>query len=75
MRNTDGVIECLDFQSSLDIAFHLLNYILVIDTFDWKRSRGSYRKKRQSIVLLIEIDSFENEDEFRAIFGNINTSK
>lgn len=75
VRKVDDSLEYLELQSGWDNGWHKLDESRLRDRFGCKRSRSSYGKKRQSKVFLIEADSFESDDEFRAILGYINTAE
>ena len=75
VRKIDDSLEYLELQSGWDNGWHKLDESDLRYRFGCKRSRTSYGTKRQSKVFLIEVDSFDEDDEFRAILGYINTAE
>lgn len=75
VRKVDDSLEYLELQSRLNNGWHKLNENELRHRFGCKRSRSVYGLKLESKVFLLEADSFDNDDEFRAILGYINTAE
>ena len=75
VKRVDDTLEYLELQSSWNNGWHKLDKKILRSRFGCTYSRTSYGFKLKSKVCLVEVDSFDNNDEFRAILGYINTAE
>lgn len=71
-KTTDG-LEYLELQSAYKNGWKPLDATVLRQRFGCTRSRTRLGIKVESKIFLIEVDSFKEDDEFRAILGYINT--